>query len=131
MAWFAAHAIMYFKLKGGAQDRFAVWENVYLIEAEDVDGAWEKAEARARRDEGDDDGSLSVDGRPATLVYAGIRKMSEVSHADEEGRLGSGDEITYSEFEVSDEKSVRALVAGEEVSVRYSKLEIDTDEPQL
>jgi uncharacterized protein DUF4288 len=126
MAWFAAHAILYFKLKSGEQDRFSVWENVYLIEAEDVDGAWEKAEARARQEEGDDDGTLSVDGQPATCVYAGIRKMSEVAHVDEEGRLGSGDEITYSEFEVSDEESVRALVGGEEVSVTFSELEIDT-----
>jgi hypothetical protein len=125
MTWFAAHAIMYFKLKGGAQDRFTVWDNVYLIEAEDIDGAWEKAEARARQEEGDDDGTLSVDGQPATLVFAGILKMSEVSHVGEDGRLRSGDELTFSEFEVSDETSIRALIAGEEVSVRYSKMEID------
>ena len=127
MAWFAAHAIMYFKLKGGAQGRVTVWENVYLIEAEDVDAVWEKAEERARQEEGDDDGTLAVDGRPATLVFAGIRKMSEVAHTDEGGRLGSGDEITYTEFEVSDETSVRALLACEEVSVTYTRLESETD----
>lgn len=127
MAWFSAHAILYFKLKSGAQDRFSVWDNVYLIEAEDVDGAWEKAEARARQEEGDDDGTLSVDGQPATLVYAGILKMSEVAHAGEDGRLRSGDEITYSEFEVSGEESIRALMAGEEVTVTFSKMEIDSE----
>lgn len=127
MTWFAAHAVLYFKLKGGAQGRCTVWENVYLIEAEDVDAAWEKAEARARQEEGDDDGSLTVDEQPATCVFAGIRKMSEVSHAAEDGRLASGDEITYSEFEVSDEESVRALVTGEEVSVTYPKLESEAD----
>lgn len=127
MAWFSAHAILYFKLKSGVQDRVSVWENVYLIEAEDVDGAWEKAEARARQEEGDDDGTLSVDGQPATLVFAGIRKMSEVAHAEEEGRLRSGDEITYSEFEVTGEESIRALMAGEEVSVTFSALETDAE----
>jgi hypothetical protein len=119
MAWFAAHAIMYFKLKDVAQDRFAIWENVYLIEAENDDEAWEKAEAWARQEEGDSDGSLTVDGQPATLVFAGIRKIITVSHWEEEGRLRHGDEITYSEFQVSDEESIRELVAGEEVSVEY------------
>ena len=125
MAWFAAHAVMYFKFRDGAQGGVTVWENVYLVEADDVDGAWEKAEARAREEEGDDYGTLSFDDRPAALIFAGIRKMSEVDHVEEDGRLRSGDEITFSEFEVADEESVRALVTGEEVSVRYSKLEID------
>jgi hypothetical protein len=125
MAWFAAHAIMYFKLKSGEQDRFTIWDNVYLIEAEDIDEAWEKAEARAKQEEGDDDGSLLLDEQPAAVVFAGIRTMSEVAHGEEEGQLRSGDEITYSEFQVSDEESVRRLVNGEEVSVNYSKMESD------
>jgi hypothetical protein len=119
MAWFAAHAILYFKLKAGGQEKFTVWENVYLIEAGDSDEAWEKAEAWAKQEEGDSDGFLQVDGRPATMVYAGIRKMITVSHWEEEGRLGHGDEITYSEFQVPDEKSIRELVDGAEVSVDY------------
>src|SRR5919199_971147 len=123
MALFCAHAIMYFKLKSGEQDRFTVWDNVYLIEAEDINEAWEKAEARAKQEEGDDDGSLLLDGRPATAVFAGIRTMSEVAHGEEEGQLRSGDELTYSEFEVSDEESVREFVKGEEVSVKYNKME--------
>ena len=119
MAWFAAHAIMYFKLKSGEQDRFTIWENVYLIEAENSDEALEKAKAWAKQEEGDSDGSLRVDDQPATLVFAGIRKMITVSHWEEEGHLRHGDEITYSEFQVSDEKSIRELVDGEEVSVEY------------
>ena len=51
--------------------------------------------------------------------------MSEVAHGEEEGQLRSGDEITYSEFQVSDEESVRRLVNGEEVSVNYSKMGSD------
>ncbi len=119
MAWFAAHAIMYFKLKSGVQDRFTIWENVYLIEAENSDAAWGKAEAWAKQEEDDSDGSLLVDEQPATQVFAGIRKIITVSHWEEEGQLKHGDEITYSEFQVSDEKSIRELVDGEEVSVNY------------
>ena len=131
MTWFAAHAVMYFKLKGGAQGGCTVWENVYLIEAEDIDAAWERAEARARQEEGDDDGSLTFDDRPATCVFAGLRKMSEVAHGEEDGRLRSGDEITYSEFEVPDEASVRAYVGGEEVLVRYRKFESEPESDQV
>ena len=119
MAWFAAHAIMYFKLKSGVQDRFTIWENVYLIEAENSDEAGHKAEARAKQEEGDSDGSLTVDDQPATLVFAGIRKIITVSHWEEDGQLRHGDEITYSEFQASDEKSIRELIDGEEVSVDY------------
>lgn len=128
MAWFAANAVMYFKLKSGMQDSYTIWENVYLIEADDVDDAWDKAEARARQEEGDDEGTLLVDERPATLVFAGIRLLSEVSHLEAEGVLGSGDELTYSEFQVSDETSIRRLVEGEEVSVKYGRLLSEDDD---
>ncbi len=66
---------MYFKLKSGVQDRFTVWENVYLIEADDFETAAIKGEEFGRRDEGDDGGSLTVDDEPAVQVFAGIRKV--------------------------------------------------------
>lgn len=110
---------MYFKLKSGVQDRFTIWENVYLIEAEDSEEAWAKAEDWAKREEGDSDGSLLVDDQPATQIFAGIRKMITVSHWEEEGKLTHGDEITYSEFQVTEEASIRQLVDGEEVTVEY------------
>lgn len=119
MPWFAAHAIVYFKLKSGSQDRFTVWENVYLIEAQNKDEAWEKAETWARQQESYDDDSLKQDGQSATSVFAGIRKLMTVFHWEEEGRLRNGDEITFSEFQVPDEESIRELVKGEEVSVEY------------
>jgi len=119
MAWYAAHAIMYFKLKSAAQDRFTIWENVLLIEAEDTDSAWAKAVECAKRDEGDSDGSLTVDEQPATLIFAGIRKLITVSHWEQEGRLNHGDEITYSEFQVSNEDAIRELVSGAEVALAY------------
>ena len=68
MAWFTAHAIMYFKLKKGPQDRFTVWENIYLIDAADIDEAWEKATARARHEEGDDEDRRDDPHQPAEHV---------------------------------------------------------------
>ena len=119
MARFAAHAIMYFKLKSGVQDSFTIWENAILSETENSDEAWEKAKTWARQEEGDSHGSLRVDDQAATQIFAGIRKMVTVSHWEEEGKLTHGDEITYSEFQVTDEDSIRQLVDGEEVTVEY------------
>ena len=79
MPWFAAHAIFYFEAKDGPQDSFSIWENVYLVEAKDDDEAWRKADVWARQNEGDSDGSLFWNDRPATLRYAGIRKLITVS----------------------------------------------------
>src|SRR6266571_4468571 len=87
MPWFAAHAIFYFEAKDGPQVSFSIWENVYLIKGTDSDDAWSKADLWARENEGDSDGSLRWNERPATLRYAGIRKLITVSHWDEEGRL--------------------------------------------
>lgn len=119
MAWFAAHAIFYFKLKSGQQDRYTIWENVYLIEGTDAHEALTSATAWAKEDEGDSDGSLTMVDQPATLVFAGIRKLITVSHWDEEGVVRSKDEITYSEFIVSDEAAIQRLVNGEEVDITY------------
>ena len=49
--WFAAHVVMYVKLKDQPQDRFTVWENIVLIKACSEDEAFEKArfEDRKRR----------------------------------------------------------------------------------
>jgi hypothetical protein len=117
MAWFAAHLICYFKYREGKQDVFPVWENVYLVEAEDSDSAWEKAEKLAEEMETDSE-TLELNDKPAQYVYAGIRKLISVFHW-EEGILKHGDEITYSEFNVFDEKDIQKLVDGEEVKIEY------------
>jgi|KBSMisStaDraftv2_1062788.scaffolds.fasta_scaffold1210621_1 hypothetical protein len=119
MAWFAAHAIIYFKIKDQLQDVYTVWENVYLIEAGDRDEAFAKARVLGAQEEGDDDNSLTVDDLRATRVFAGIRKLIAVSHAEQDGHLRSGDELTYSEFQVSDEASIRRLASDNEVVIKY------------
>ena len=119
MSWFAAHAIMYVRFKAGAQEVFPVWENVLLIEAAAPSEVWQKAVARAREDEGDCGGSFRWGDRPAEWVFAGLRKVVAVSHQGANDRLGDGDEITYSEFQVPDQADLQRLVSGEEVAVRY------------
>lgn len=119
MAWFAAHAIIYFKIKDNPQDVFTVWENVYLIQAESSELALSEALRLGTRDEGDDDNSLTVDDQPAIRVFAGIRKVVSVSHIEIDGQLTNGDEITYSEFQVENEEDAKKLANDEEVFVRY------------
>jgi len=119
MPWFAAHAVMYLKLREELQDHFLVWENVLLIEASSSSEAETKAVVRARQDEGDSQGTLTYDDEPATWVFAGLRKVISVSHREVGGELSSGDEATYSEYRVADLASVMKLAGGEAVDVKY------------
>ena len=115
--WYAAHAIMYVKFKDGNQDKYPFWENIILIEAVSSDEAFEKAEARARLDEGDSSNSFTWEGRPATWVFAGLRKL--ISCVDSEERPSHGTELTYSQMEVQSETDFKKLVSGDPVMVLY------------
>jgi len=128
MAWYAASAILCVKFKDGVQDCYPVWENVYLIEAETDGEAFRLAEERAREAEGDSSGSFRWDGRPATWVFAGLRKLLTVSH-EAPPALGSGDELTFSEFELADQRALERLVAGGEVGVTYMEERVEHDDP--
>lgn len=119
MSWYAAHAIMYFQLTDGPQDGFQVYENVFLVQADTPDEAWAKAQEFARRDEGDDRGSLRVGDRPARRIFGSIRKVVSVAHEGPDGQLGDGDEVTYSEFVVNDRAALDRLIGAEDVEVLY------------
>jgi hypothetical protein len=113
--WFAAHVVMMTQLKEHKQDHFPVWENIVLIEAANEAEAFEKAEARGRADEGDDDGSYRYGRRPAKWVFGGVRKLTECIVAS--GRPESGDEITYLELYFKTKQEVKRFVAGKSQSV--------------
>ncbi len=118
--WYVAHIVMAVKLLEGVQTEFNIWENIILISATNADEAYEKAEIRARQDEGSD--GFTWGGVPARWEFAGIRKM--VSCVDPEQRPGDGTELTYSSFEFECEDDLKAFVAGEEV-----RLTIGDEEP--
>src|SRR5215211_3321087 len=125
MPWFAAHVIVYFERKDGPQSRFTVWENVHLIEAADGTEARARAEVLGRREEGDDRGTLRETDDAGVVhlarrVFAGVRKVLTVAHEREDGRLGTDDEITFSEFHVDNREAVQRLAAGEPVVLTYS-----------
>ncbi len=119
MKWFSVHVIMTTRFKEGVQSTFPVMENVYLICAHTLSEAREKATERARQSEGDSRGSYKHEGRPATLVFEGIRKLIECE--EPERAPADGDELTYSMYEVDDSEAVGKLVGGEAVTLRYDR----------
>ena len=134
MTWYAAHIISYVKFKDGIQDRFPLWENVVLIEADSGDKALEEAEKIGKSDYDDSDdpdnnGDMTWNERPAYWVYAGIRKLircaptasTEVDETLPTYTPGFGTEVTYSEMEVSTEEDLAKLINGDPITVLYEK----------
>src|SRR5438128_11878051 len=119
MSWYAAHLIMSVKLKGKRQRRFPVWENIVVIEADSEKQAMVKAERRGRLEEGDDDGTFTWGGQPATWVFAGVRKLTQCE--DSESRPSDGTEVSYLEFELESQEAVRKFVGGQQVPLRTNE----------
>jgi hypothetical protein len=119
MSWFAAHLVLYVRLKAQPQRRFPVWENIVLIRADSDEEAFAKAAEHGRKEEGDDDGTFHWGGQPASWVFAGVRKLTACQ--DPEKRPGDGTEVSYLEMEVSSAEAVEQLVGGQPVAVRLKE----------
>lgn len=119
MSWYAAHLILYVKLKDQHQKRFPLWENIVLIKAGSEEEAFAKAEQRGREEEGDDDGSFRWGGKPAEWVFAGVRKLTSCQDPDK--RPNDGTEISYTEMEADSREAIEKLVAGQAVSVKVTE----------
>jgi Domain of unknown function (DUF4288) len=114
MKWYAAHIILYFKLRGRKQSSFRVWENIVLIRAKDADEANAKAEKYGRQ-EAEDDESLTWGGHRAKTIFAGVRKVTLCVEPEE--RPTDGTEITYIEMDLKSEQAIQKLVGMQPVSV--------------
>ena len=115
MSKYCAHIAMYVKFKDGKQDKYPIWENVYLIVANDEESALQKAQIIGKRISGDSDGSFYWGDRSAEWVFAGVRKL--ISCSDDE--LDDGIELTYSEFEAKDEHQIQSFSSGKPVDIKY------------
>ena len=116
--WYSAHIVMFVELANNRQDRFPVWENIVLIEADTEDQAFEKAERCGRRGEGDDGGNFRWGNQPARWVFAGVRKLTECALVAD--RPGDGTEVSYSELEVDSRAAIDQFVTGDPVNVCYN-----------
>ncbi len=125
MSWYAASAVFVYRVREGKQSRFPVLENVYLIEADSDEDALKKAEELGKSRSIDDE-TMTLDGRPARLDYAGIRKLLTIENPfpaqPNTDQPGHGTEVTYSDFTVANEKDLKRLVGGKSVSYQPTEL---------
>jgi len=93
-----------------------VHENVYLIYEKNFEAAYIRAEQVAKGDEDlNEDGRLELNNEKYAYIFAGIRKLKKISNIYEgiEGQVNfSGEEITYSEYEVDNFEEVQKLAKG-------------------
>jgi hypothetical protein len=126
--WFAGHVVLYFDEGPRHQETFVVWENVYLILARTPREAAKKAEKLGRAECIEQ--ALTVEGRPARLVFGGVRKVISCA-ADPMANDGvltpdvpllySGVEATFSQFVVRSKKDLRSLIAGRPTNIAYEE----------
>jgi len=66
---------------------------------------------------------MELDGKPAKMVYEGIRKLINISNPvdidPDKDRPMTGTELTYSHYLVNNEKQIQQLVDGECVILNY------------
>jgi len=128
MAWFVAHALMVLRPQRPVDQPLFCWENLILLEAELDADLWSMAEKRA----------LEVDASkeyerhseypvPARWEFAGIRKIVQVRNDTEEGRLRSGDELSYNTLLLDSQEDVDIFVSGDECSLRLAKDRADDE----
>lgn len=122
MTWYAASIIIGIRSHQQGDAPLLVHENVVLIEAATPKEAIAKASDIGKVEAALDDG-LTINGRPANRVFAGVRKVINISNPDsldlDRDRPTSGSEITYSVFQVENESALRKLAEGEKVEIEY------------
>jgi hypothetical protein len=126
--WYAVHFILvieHIKRKKRGP-RCIAYENVYLVQARSPAEARRKGE-RLGHGEVTNDDTLQWNGSPARYVYGGIRKIISCSaHFSRPGDglvrvLRDGDEASYSMYVVPDSASLRRLIDGGAVNLRYEE----------
>ena len=118
--WYSVHAFLYFQFKDGSQDEYFGHENIYLIEAESPEEAQTKGKKRAKQDEGDDDGSLTLNDRPATRTLGGILKVVECTDLDlDTDKPVDGTELTYSDLILPNKHEFDKFVSGRSSTLVY------------
>lgn len=120
MRWFAAHIVFYVEFKDGHQDRYPIWENIYLVSGNSEDDAFNVAEVIAKEYVAFPDDSFTWEGRPAIWSLGGIRKLVSICNGDADNSYpSSGSEITYCEFEIDSKDKLNKFINGETVEVTY------------
>jgi hypothetical protein len=123
MTWYTASVLISIKPEDYTSGPIQVYENMYLVEASTADDAIKIAEELGRQEGSIDDDGLTIDGKPATRTYEGIRKLISISNPVPFNMDGdpptNGTEVTYALYQLADESAVAKLASGEEVEIVY------------
>ena len=123
MNWYSAHLIFFYKKKSGNHDSYLLNENIYLINAENIEKAEDIANTIGTVNQDfNEDGHLELNEEKVMYLYAGTRKIISVETQPENDEFfasKSGVEVSYSEFEVDSIEQVFSLAKGEMVDILY------------
>lgn len=127
MTWYVASVVTAIKIEQGHQEVFPVFEDFYLIEADDRDSALKKAELFGIQLQNLEDG-VTFKGSPARREFLGIRKLRSIYNPPEKDLDGvppvNGTEVSHSYFELKSEGDLKKFSTGKRVTVDY----VDDDE---
>lgn len=126
LRWYAVSALFVMRQRVPRQRTFTVFENVYLVQLRHRTEASQHLTSVIAA-ETTVDSSLRVNGRPASIEFLTIRKVTscalpvEHDQGDAEAvvRIVSGVEATYSIFRVHGARALKRLSRGDEVEVVY------------
>ena len=122
MTWYVASVIMSMRKKGRKRKKIPIYENFMLIEAENSDQALEKAVNIAKNEAAVND-DLRLNGKPAKMVFEGIRKLITISNPVDRDLDSvpptTGTELTYSEYLIKTKKQLNNLISGKPVKIKY------------
>lgn len=116
MKWFAAHCILYTKFLDNIQDVYPTWENIYVIQANDYEEAYQKAVDVARNAEEKEYSSSKVNDRPVLWTFADIRKIAEIIGMDDK-EITDGCVITSTDYLIHKEKLLERFINTDDKSM--------------
>lgn len=123
IVWYAAHVITSFRTKNTRRKWINVWETIYLVNGKTRAVAERKAEKLGKREAKFGSVHLTINGKPGEMVFEGIRKLMKVMNPDDmrlhEDRPNDGTDLTHSELGVRNQKDLKKLVRGKQVTVEY------------
>jgi hypothetical protein len=112
--WYAAHVVMAVRYCEGKQETFPVYENVFLVEANSSAEAHAIAVKIGREEGAYDKPFGTYDDVPVKLTFEGVRKVVECLPAE---KLGTGTELTYTQFVLDSEEALTKLLDGDDVTL--------------
>jgi hypothetical protein len=125
MTWYGASIITAIEVLDGQQDCVPVEEEVYLLEANSTQEAFDLADHYGQLCEAAGAEGVRWCQRPAKVKFLGVRKIRSI-YPPSESRTSveaavpvSGAEITHNFFEVADMDTAIRLSKGERVDVSY------------